>query len=172
MAEKQPYNLIPVTPDNLFKYTGNYFQAFEQGVLNVMRKMCPDYEGGSYEFRLYPNGAFAMVLPDDGKKHKVTPFNGYYVDDCSFEAISLAANLTLYSHICCAAFEKNDTKHNQMFHDQFHALKDALCGVLRFVVVPGSEEGTRPPTDAEEMDFEQVGGRAHPELGAIMEIID
>lgn len=172
MAEKQPYDLIPVTPDNLFKYTGNYFHKFEQGVYSVMRKMCPDYTGGSYEFRLYPNGAFAMVLKDDGEtKHKVVPFNGNYVDDCSFEAISLAANLTMYSHLCCEAFEKNDTKHNQMMHDQYHGLRDALCGIMRYVIVQ-TEEGTRPVTDAEAMDYEQIGQRAHAEIGQIMEIID
>lgn len=172
MAEKQPYNLIPVTPENLFKYTGNYFHKFEQGVFNVMRKLCPDYIGGAYEFRLYPNGAFSMVLPDDGSKHKVTPFNCSYVSDCTLEAISLAANLTMYSHLCCEAFEKNDTKHNQMLHDQFHGLKDALCGIMRYVVDATLPEGTRPVTDAEAMDYEQIGQRAHAEIGEIMEIID
>src|SRR5262245_14203012 len=84
---------------DLINRIGDYAAIYDQHLLNLMRKMSDGvYDGGLWELRIYPNGAFAYMLPDSTIVPQVISFNQSRVS-CSLEALSFAANLFVLGNL-------------------------------------------------------------------------
>lgn len=165
-----PYDVIPSEENPLYTVFGAACVPYEQYIYYFMTKMCGDaYQGGSWEFRKYPNGALAMVFPSDKVIDPVT-LNGYSVT-CSLEAISYAINLIVVSGVGSEASNKGSEALQNLCHDMYHGLLDMLAGRMRFIITPGEGDGFRDPSE-EEIAAVLPRLRKHPELSAIGEIID
>ncbi len=165
-----PFTTTPTTPDALHKKLGLYCVAWEQMVLNVMTYLLgSEYQGGSYEIREYLNGAFALILPDQGTK-KVVRF-GQNEESMTLEAASFVANLMAFSACNSTAFEKEDEAGNLMLHDYYFALKDVVSGRYSFIIDASAEDGTRPLNEVE-LAKVQAEAKPHPEQSPILRIID
>ncbi len=165
-----PFTTTPTTPDALYKKLGVYCVAWEQMVLNVMTYLLgSEYQGGSYEIREYLNGAFALVLPDQGEK-KTVRFQ-QNEESMTLEAASFVANLMAFSACNSTAYEKEDEAGNLMLHDYYFALKDAVSGRYGFIIDASAEDGTRPLNE-DELVKVQAEAKSHPEQNAILRMID
>lgn len=165
-----PYTILPTTPVTLHQKLGVYCVAWEQTVLNAMRRILGQtYDGGSYEIREYLNGAIAMVLPEEGPKKSIAL--GQSAEEMTLEAASFVANLIAFSACNTTAFESDDVEGNQTLHDLYFALKDAVSGRYGFVIDANAPEGTRPLNDTE-LAKVLAEGKPHPESEAILRIID
>lgn len=166
----QPFTIIPTTPAALHQKLGLYCVAWEQMVLNVMAYLLgSEYQGGSYEIREYLNGAFALVLLEQGEK-KTVRFQ-HNEESMTLEAASVVANLMAFSACNSTAIERNDESGNQMLHDYYFALKDVVRGRYGFIIDASTEDGTRPLIE-EELAKVMAEAKPHPERSAILRMID
>lgn len=165
-----PFTITQTTPAALHQKLGLYCVAWEQMVLNVMAYLLgSEYQGGSYEIREYVNGAFALILPEQGEK-KTARFQ-QNEESMTLEAASFVANLMAFSACNSTAFERKDEAGNQMLHDYYFALKDVVSGRYGFIIDASTEDGTRPLNE-DELAKVQAEAKPHPEQSAILRMID
>lgn len=165
-----PFTTIPTTPAALHQKLGLYCVAWEQMVLNAMAYLLgSEYQGGSYEIREYLNGAFSLILPEQGAK-KTVRFQ-QNVESMTLEAASFVANLMAFSACNSTAIEKEDEAGNLMLHDYYFALKEVVSGRYGFIIDASAEDGTRPLNE-EELAKVQAEAKPHPERNAILRMID
>ncbi len=168
------FTVLGMTPANMTWAFGKHAQRLQNVTYAIMSTICPDYSGGLWELRRYTNGSYAFVLNDTDGTHEVTPRNGYTIQPCTLEAISLAACLIAYSQISIETFQSGDASANHLFGDYFHGLRDMLCGEMNFIL-DSSEEGFHHPDEEEVKEYEKLGTRKereHPENSQILSIID
>jgi len=151
--------------DYLVQRIGHMAAEYDNNLFNLMRKFAPEhYDGGLWEVREYPNGAFAYVLPEDTIVPRVHSLNQTPVS-CSLEALSVAANLFQLSFLVEAAAEHNDFEMAERFRLYYDALYDVVFGRRNFMV---ENNAPRKPTE-EELNAPRL---SFPESDAISALID
>ena len=166
-----PYQLISSEENPLYRHFGSLCVPYENYVLNFMRVHGGEaYTGGVYEFRLYPNGALVMALPETEMKITYQSDGGMCDISISLECLSYVAAAFFWSAVCSQAFEREDDRTNQFAHDHFHATRDAVSGLFRFVLL--DDIGTREPTEEELLQAVNFIGHAHPESQQFYACID
>lgn len=133
MSNTPPYETIPneLSGDYLVQRLGPYAGAmFDTNLYRLMVSMCGDkYTGGLLELRVYPNGAFALVVPT-ADVIDVNTMSQRQIK-CSVEAVSYAANSMLFNGLCERAAFNDDDEAMTKFYDLTHGLGDALKGSMR-----------------------------------------
>ena len=138
---------------------------FDTNLFALMRKFAPDhYDGGLWEVREYPNGAFAYVLADDTIVPRVNSLNQSSIS-CSIEALSVATNLFVLGYFVEAALEHDDEPMAERFCLYRDALYEAVFGHRTFIV----ENNVRRAPTEEEL---AAPHNSFPESDAISALID
>ncbi len=166
-----PYKVISSEENPLYRHFGSLCIPYENYIQHFMRVHGGDaYEGGVYEFRLYPNGCLVMAFPDQETKVVYQGDGGMTDVQISLECLSYVAAAFFWSAVCSQAFEREDDRTNQFAHDHFHATRDAVSGLFRFVIL--DDIGVREPTE-EEIDIaSNFIGHAHEESAQFYSCID
>ena len=92
------------------------------------------YSGGYWEFRVYENGAKAMVLDED-RRFEVQRMCDGAEGNMSAEALSLACNIMACSMLCGVVTDKAQ----ESLANNYHLLRDAIDGnadageIFRFI---------------------------------------
>lgn len=157
------YSVIPNEDvgNRLFAAMGAYAGVYDGYLFSLIKRYIGErYEHGLWELRQYPNGALALVLPS---QDQVT------VQGCSdlmsLEAVTLFLNIQLLSTLCEVTYSKGDQSANERFHDLAHALRDAVSGLIRFVV---DDQGISEPTE----EHLSLPMHKHPESQLIYQLLN
>ncbi|WP_312924366.1 hypothetical protein [Stutzerimonas nitrititolerans] len=147
--------------DRLAGAMGAFAAVYDGYLFTLMKgRVGEQYQHGLWELRQYHNGALALVLPS---QDMVT------VEGCneqmSLEAVSLFLNIKLLSRLCEVAFSKGDEVANERFHDLAHALRDAVSGLMNFIL---HDQGISEPGE----EHLALPMRGHPESQLIYQLLD
>lgn len=102
--------------DFLPRFVGNKYLEYERGVFDLMRRACPDYNGGYWEYYRLSNGGFYISLHSD-KLFKVEQPSNFYKGRMSADAVSIGINL----YLLCEFAWQVDQEH---FTEAFNNLRD------------------------------------------------
>ncbi|MWV14215.1 hypothetical protein F3I62_19105 [Pseudomonas sp. R-28-1W-6] len=166
-----PYRVVSSEENPLYRHFGSLCIPYENYVLHFMRVHAGEvYQGGVYEFRLYPNGALVMALPDPETKITYQSDGGMCDIEISLECLSYVAAAYFWSAVSNQAFEREDDRTNEFAYDHFHATRDAVSGLFRFVML--EDIGTREPTEEELASANNFIDHPHPESQQFYACID
>ncbi|MGX5056899.1 antirestriction protein [Enterobacter asburiae] len=99
---------------------GKCFSDAESYVYNFMQKHAVGYDGGSWEFIAYENGACAFIAPDS---YQLTLPN-YFDEPVTAKEAGIIVALYAFSHFCCVAFECGEQQINELMAERYHTLRD------------------------------------------------
>jgi hypothetical protein len=107
--------------ETLPRHFGRNFLAVERSIFGTMRSVCPDYDGGYWEFWELSNGGFFMALPKSETYDLTIYANDFtgQLDGCS---AGIVACLFVYSTL---SFEPGMVR----MADYFHWLRDYAAGL-------------------------------------------
>ena len=97
------------------RHCGRSFMRFEQAVYSMARRLCPEYDGGYWDYYELSNGGWYMGLDSEEKFHVMWEGN-YYEGDMSADAFSVTTNLYAYN----VMFGSQD----ELFVPAYHALRE------------------------------------------------
>ncbi|ECB6714011.1 ArdB protein [Salmonella enterica subsp. enterica serovar Hvittingfoss] len=97
-----------------------FYPLAEQYVYDFMARHAVGYDGGSWEFIVYANGACAFIAPDS---YQFTLPN-YFDEPVSAEEAGIIVALYAYSHFCCVAYARGWERLNEMMAERYHTLRD------------------------------------------------
>lgn len=166
-----PYLVISAEENPLLSYYKHLCVSYEMFVMSFMRRHGQGaYQGGVYEFRLYPNNLLVMVFPDLDTKVPYINEGAQNEIMISLECLSLVASATYFSMLCFDAVETGNDELGGFAHDCFHGLRDALIGRLDFVIQPWAD--CREPTESDLDAASNLIGIKHPEASEFYQCID
>lgn len=166
-----PYTLVSSEENPLYRHFGSLCVPYENSVMNFMRVHGGDaYTGGVYQFRLYPNGSLVMALPDTETKITYQSNGGMCDISISLECLSYVAAAVYWNRLCWHADEIDDQRTLEFARDNFDAIKDAVSGLFRFVLL--DDIGYREPTEEELLQAVNFIDHAHPESQQFYACID
>lgn len=159
----QPFSLIhSAQVDSFLMDQLGAGAAFNLKVFNIMRLLADDqYQGGTWDLRVYPNGSFALVLPSPNEIEADAPAGP--AQRCSAEAASLAASLMAFHLLYRGAEQHRALDRQRHYRRLFDALLEQLSGKVTFVI---EGESIRPASEAEQA----AANEPHPEFDAIYNI--
>ncbi len=111
-------NLVPESKRSGFlpRHVGKAFFFFENAVYDWMGQLCPEYQGGYWQFYELSSGGFFMAF-DSEQPLKVTFPQNYFEEMMTPEAASIAANLFALNSLCWKT-------ESQQLIDAYYALRD------------------------------------------------
>jgi hypothetical protein len=107
--------------ETLPRHFGRNFLAVERCIFGTMRSVCPDYDGGYWEFWELSNGGFFMAL-DKTDRYQVTEYANGFSDEVDGQTAGIIACLFVYSTL---SFEPG----MEHMADHFHWLRDYAAGL-------------------------------------------
>ena len=107
--------------DMLPKYFGasGFGITFDHRFFNQMSRLCPEYNGGYWDYYELQSGGFYMSWSHDEKVTMYDPNGGEH--EMSADAASVAVGLILYSAFCAYFYENN-----QALSERFYNLHEQL----------------------------------------------
>lgn len=92
-----------------------YYMKVEASVYDWMRRFCPDYRGGYWEYVTLSNGGmFLYPKRSDGGTYKLEWYGNGFTGEVSAEAAGLIMTLMAMSHL---SFEIPDDRLSENFND-------------------------------------------------------
>ena len=88
--------------------------AFERHVYCWMRRLCPHYDGGYWEFYDLSNGGF-YIAPADEKKMWLTWPGNYFNDEMSADAAGIVVTLYALNDVAEQISPTFGEKHRQLY---------------------------------------------------------
>jgi hypothetical protein len=99
---------------------GAFYLRAETYVFNFMKKYAENYDGGLWEYVIYPNGARAFIAPAGYK----LSLSNYFEADVTAEEAGIIVALYAYSHYSGVAFEQQLDSLTEAMGERFHTLRD------------------------------------------------
>lgn len=117
VSENNQFDFLPALFGKLMIHGEGY-------VFNLMRRMCPAYDGGQWKYFELSNGARYMTPPDSsGELVLFKNERNYFEDNISADAAGMIVTLLGLSHLGSAVYEQDEELANELF-DNFHKLRD------------------------------------------------
>lgn len=101
------------------RYFGRWAGNAEQHIYNSFSNMCPDYDGGYWEFYELSNKGFYMA-PMSAERYHIQVISNGFDGTVSADAAGIIATLYTFNALCWS------TSHDE-FIDSYYLLRDFAC---------------------------------------------